>query len=61
MPMVSLIDVYTQIYHCNINSSGRICHSSLDNHYVPTMTVKEIINYIYGLLMDPEPADPLDR
>ena len=50
-----------QIYHCNINSNGRICHSSLDTKYVPRVKVKTLLEYIYGLLMSPEPLDPLDR
>ena len=28
---------------------------------MPTQTIRGIIDNIFGLLMDPEPADPLDR
>lgn len=50
----------TPIYHCNINSTGRICHSILDQFYSPAITIRHILDCIYGLLMTPEPMDPLD-
>ena len=50
----------TSIYHCNINSSGRICHTILDRFYAPGVRVGEIFNHVYGLLIDAEPDDPLD-
>uniref|UniRef100_A0A1X7UR59 U-box domain-containing protein n=1 Tax=Amphimedon queenslandica TaxID=400682 RepID=A0A1X7UR59_AMPQE len=50
----------TPIYHCNINSNGRICHPILGRNYLPTLSIKEIFDHIYGLLMAPEPDDPLD-
>ena len=50
----------TPIYHCNINSSGRICHSILDRFYVPGVRVGEIFNYVYGLLSNPDHQYPLD-
>ena len=49
-----------QIYHCNINSIGRICHSVLDRNYTSDISVKSILSCVYGLLMTPEPKDPLD-
>ena len=51
----------TPIYHCNINSQGRVCHSILDRNYTPDTRVKQIFDCIYGLLMTPEPDDPLDN
>ncbi|CAD8059537.1 unnamed protein product [Paramecium sonneborni] len=50
----------TSIYHCNINSQGRICHSILGRNYTPDTRVLQIFEAIYGLLMTPEPDDPLD-
>ena len=50
----------TPIYHCNINSSGRICHSILDRFYAPGVRVRDIFNHVYGLLIDAVPDDPLD-
>ena len=49
-----------QIYHCNINSCGRICHEVLTTGYTPSISVREILGFIYGLLMVPEPNEPLD-
>ena len=50
----------TPIYHCNINSSGRICHTILDRFYAPGVRVGDIFNHVYGLLSSPEEQDPLD-
>ena len=50
----------TPIYHCNINSAGRICHTILDRFYAPGVRIGEIFNHVYGLLIDAEPDDPLD-
>ncbi|CAD8137345.1 unnamed protein product [Paramecium octaurelia] len=50
----------TSIYHCNINSQGRICHSILGRNYTPDTKVIQIFEAVYGLLMTPEPDDPLD-
>ena len=50
----------TPIYHCNINSAGRICHKILDRFYSPAVRIKEILGHIYGLLLETTPDDPLD-
>ena len=50
----------TPIYHCNINRAGKVCHSILDRFYVPGLRIRNILDYVYGLLMDPAPDDPLD-
>jgi ubiquitin-conjugating enzyme E2 D/E len=51
----------TEIYHCNINSNGRICHSVFDRNYTVDTTIKIIFDCIFGLLLTPEPEDPLDN
>ncbi|XP_026203682.1 uncharacterized protein LOC113153966 [Anabas testudineus] len=50
----------THIYHCNINSVGRICHNIFDRSYNAQITMREILDAVYGLLIVPEPEDPLD-
>lgn len=50
----------TPVYHCNINSTGRICHSVLDQFYTVDTTARYILECIFGLFMIPEPLDPLD-
>ena len=50
----------TPIYHCNINSAGRICHKVLDRFYSPEKKIKEILGHVYGLLLEATPDDPLD-
>ena len=50
----------TPIYHCNINQAGKVCHSILDRFYSPGIRIRQILDYVYGLLMDPAPDDPLD-
>eukprot|EP00054_Salpingoeca_dolichothecata_P001715 m.20352 g.20352 ORF g.20352 m.20352 type:complete len:871 (+) comp12460_c0_seq1:798-3410(+) len=56
-PIVRFI---TPVYHCNISSSGKICHSILDRNWNAATTVRNVIDCIYGLLLTPEPDDPLD-
>ncbi|XP_039978454.1 uncharacterized protein LOC120786824 isoform X2 [Xiphias gladius] len=50
----------TRIYHCNINSVGRICHNIFDRNYYSQITMRDILNAVFGLLIAPEPQDPLD-
>lgn len=51
----------TSIYHCNVNNQGRICHSVFDRNYSPALTFRQIIDCVYGLILTPEPEDPLDN
>ena len=51
----------TPIYHCNMNSQGRICHSVFDRNYSPALSFKNIVECVYGLILTPEPEDPLDN
>jgi len=55
-----LIKFITPIKHCNINNYGRICHSILSRNYIPTINMSVILDCIYGLLLNPDTADPLD-
>ncbi|XP_066575898.1 uncharacterized protein LOC136766384 [Amia ocellicauda] len=55
-----VIRFFTPIYHCNINSVGRICHNIFDRNYSAHVTVKQILDAVFGLLITPEPEDPLD-
>ncbi|KAM4604629.1 uncharacterized protein ACJ7VT_016960 [Polymixia lowei] len=55
-----LVRFVTHVYHCNINSVGRICHNIFDRGYNAHITMREILDAIYGLLIIPEAEDPLD-
>ncbi|XP_073702498.1 uncharacterized protein [Garra rufa] len=55
-----VVRFYTPIYHCNINSVGRICHNIFDRNYSADVTMREILDAVYGLLILPEADDPLD-
>ena len=44
-----------------MNSQGRICHSVFDRNYSPALTFRQIIDCVYGLILTPEPEDPLDN
>ncbi|TMS09657.1 Protein THEM6 [Larimichthys crocea] len=55
-----LVRFVTQVYHCNVNSVGRICHNIFDRNYNAHITMREILEAVYGLLIIPEPDDPLD-
>ena len=50
----------TPIVHCNINSSGKVCHAVFDRSYSPETRMQTIFQCVYGLLLVPEPLDPLD-
>jgi ubiquitin-protein ligase len=50
----------TPIYHCNINSTGKVCHSVFDRNWTSDMSVRQVLDCVYGLLLHPEPDDPLD-
>ncbi|XP_026168371.1 uncharacterized protein LOC113133734 [Mastacembelus armatus] len=50
----------TQVYHCNVNTVGRICHNIFDRNYNAHITMREILDAVYGLMIIPEPDDPLD-
>lgn len=52
---------WLKIYHCNINNVGRICHNIFDRNYNAQITMREIFDAVFGLLISPEPEDPLDR
>ncbi|XP_006824496.1 uncharacterized protein LOC102809960, partial [Saccoglossus kowalevskii] len=56
-PIVRFI---TPIYHCNVNASGRICHSVFDREYTSDTPITTILTCVFGLLITPEPDDPLD-
>ncbi|XDV30505.1 hypothetical protein PO909_033425, partial [Leuciscus waleckii] len=55
-----VVRFYTPIYHCNINNVGRICHNIFDRNYSADVTMREILDAVYGLLIVPEAEDPLD-
>ena len=50
----------TPIYHCNVNGHGKICHSVFDRNYSADFSVRRIMDCVFGLLLRPEPEDPLD-
>ncbi|XP_067226803.1 uncharacterized protein [Chanodichthys erythropterus] len=55
-----LMRFFTPVYHCNVNNVGRICHNVFDRNYSAHITMREILDAIFGLLIAPEPDDPLD-
>ncbi|XP_062291448.1 uncharacterized protein LOC133995955 [Scomber scombrus] len=55
-----LVRFVTRMYHCNINSVGRICHNIFDRNYKAQITMRDIFDAVYGLLIIPEPEDTLD-
>lgn len=53
--------MYIKVYHCNVNGVGRVCHNIFDRNYSAHITMREILDAVFGLLIAPEPEDPLDR
>ena len=50
----------TPIYHCNINRDGKVCHSIFDLKWSPASGMQLVLSCVFGLLLAPEPDDPLD-
>ena len=48
----------TKIYHCNVNSRGKICTDLLENWRVAT-SVAQILLEVYCVLIECNPNDPL--
>ena len=50
----------TPIFHCNINSAGRVCISVLGHDYHADYSIKKILECIFGLFMHSEGTDSID-
>lgn len=50
----------TPIRHSNVNQYGKICHSIFNRNWTADTTMHTILQCIYGLMLNPDPDDPLD-
>jgi ubiquitin-protein ligase len=50
----------TRIKHCNVNSTGKVCHSIFGRAYTRETSVATLCACVYGLLLTPDVSDPLD-
>ena len=48
------------VLHCNVNSSGKICHTMLDANYCASFSMSTLLHNIVALLGDPEATSPID-
>jgi len=48
----------TKIYHCNVSAEGGICMPML-KEWAPATKISNILSTIVGMLMDPNPDEPL--
>ena len=53
------VEFKTRIYHCNIDSVGKIRFASLKENWTPAMTVSDILRAIHLLLAEPNPHNSL--
>lgn len=50
----------TEIFHANINSTGKVCHAVFKRDWSSDLSTRRVLDCVYGLLLAPEPDDPLD-
>ena len=50
----------TPIMHCNVNCYGKICHSIFNRNWTADTTITSVFECVYGLLLSPDVADPID-
>ena len=55
-----VVRMLTPVYHCNVNSDGKVCHSVLDRNWSRDFSIRKVFDCIYGLMLAPDPDDPLD-
>jgi ubiquitin-protein ligase len=51
----------TPIYHCNVNKTGKICHSVLSHNWSPAITVKEVMIHLNNMLIEPNIDDQIEN
>jgi len=49
----------TQIYHCNVDATGAVCHEMLGDSWAPSLTITKVLEALAKLLSEPNPAHPL--
>jgi len=50
----------TPMRHCNVNPTGRVCHSILGRDWAPQTSMLTVFNCLFGLLLVPDHNDALD-
>lgn len=50
----------TPMMHVNVSAYGKVCHSVFDRNWSPDTSMLRVFALVYGLLLAPEPQDPLD-
>ena len=50
----------TPILHCNVNCYGKICHSIFGRNWTADCPMHAVLEHVYGLLLTPDVADPID-
>jgi len=54
------VRIQTPILHLNVNQYGRVCHSILSRDWSVSLSVRSVLDCVYGLLLAPDPGDSLD-
>ncbi|KAK3249197.1 hypothetical protein CYMTET_41365 [Cymbomonas tetramitiformis] len=50
----------TPIYHCNITQDGRVCLPILSESWSPAMNIREVLEIVKSMILQPDYNDPLD-
>ena len=54
-----VLNFRTRIYHCNINSKGKVCIDKLNEDWTPALTIGVVLGEVVEILREPNCNDPL--
>lgn len=55
-----LVRFKTPIHHLNVNVYGKVCHGVLSRDWASSLSIRSVLDCVYGLLLSPDQGDSLD-